>query len=271
MKLKIGDFARIGRVTVQALRHYDNLNLLKPAKVDSLSGYRYYDLDQLPRLHRILALKDLGFSLDQVAQMIQDDLPPSELRGMFKLKKNELQQNVQEQLNRLERLEARLKMIEQEDSPLTYDVIIKKVDSIPVASVREIIPSYWDISPLWEKLARQVKKHKLSPIEPYLAVYHSNEPEIDMEACAPLEQLPAKLPGLQIRELPTVESMASTIHHGSFNGLATAYAELVKWIELNGYLVDGPDREIYLRLPDFGKSGDESAITEIQVPVRKAN
>ena len=98
-----------------------------------------------------------------------------------------------------------------------------------------------------------------------------DEPEIDMEACAPLEQLPAELPGLQIRELPAVENMASTIHHGSFNGLATAYAELVKWIELNGYLVDGPDREIYLRLPDFGKSGDESAITEMQVPVRKAN
>jgi DNA-binding transcriptional MerR regulator len=271
MEYKIGDFSRIGRVTVQALRHYDNLKLLTPAKVDRLNGYRYYNLDQLPRLNRILALKDLGFSLDQVAQMIQDDLPPSEIRGMFKIKKNELQQGVQDQLNRLERLEARMQMIEQEDSQLAYDVIIKKVDSMPVTTVREIVSSYWNVSPLWNKLTGLVKKNNISPIEPYLALCHSNEPEIDMEVCAPLEKLPACLPGLIIRELPAVKSMASTIHHGSYNGLAAAYAELIKWIEFNGYLVEGPDREIYLRMPDFSKPGDESAITELQVPIQKGN
>ena len=86
MKIRIGNFARIGQVTVQALRHYDEMGLLNPVEVDTLTGYRYYTLDQLPRLHRILALKDLGFLLDQVAHLLEDDLSPLELRGMLRLK-----------------------------------------------------------------------------------------------------------------------------------------------------------------------------------------
>ncbi len=89
MKIKIGNFARIGQVTVQTLRHYDDLGLLKPSEVDALSGYRYYTLEQLPRLHRILALKDLGFSLEQIARLLEEDLPPAELRGMLRLKQDE--------------------------------------------------------------------------------------------------------------------------------------------------------------------------------------
>ena len=86
MKLKIGNFARVGQVSVQTLRHYDDLGLLKPMEVDSLSGYRYYVLDQLPRLNRILALKDLGFSLEQVAHMLEDDLSPAVLRDLLRIK-----------------------------------------------------------------------------------------------------------------------------------------------------------------------------------------
>ncbi|HSL29329.1 MAG TPA: MerR family transcriptional regulator [Anaerolineales bacterium] len=270
MKLRIGNFARIGQVTVQTLRHYDDLGLLNPIDVDALSGYRYYSLDQLPRLHRILALKDLGFSLDQVARLLEDDLPFAELRGMLRLKQNELRNQVQEGLDRLERLEARLQLIEQENRPLHYDVIIKRVEPLRVASVRHIIPSYWDEGPLWMKLFGQLQQASVTIVNPCLTLYHSGEPEIDAEACAPIPPDIKPVHGLSCSTLPAIETMACTIHKGSFAGLANAYAALVRWIDTNGYILAGPDRAIYLRLPEDGHSRqDANAITEMQVPVNK--
>jgi len=270
MKLKIGDFARIGQVTVQTLRHYDDLGLLKPSEVDTLSSYRYYTFDQLPRLHRILALKDLGFSLEQVAHLLEDDLPFAELRGMLRLKQNELRSQVQEQLDRLERLEARLNLIEQENQPLNYEVIIKRVEPLHIASVRGIIPSYWDEGPLWMELSSQMQESGVTSTGPWMSLYHAAEPEIDAEACAPIPFDTKQAGGLSIRTLPAVETMASTIHQGPFTGLANAYAALVKWIDAHGYSKAGPDREIYLRLPEEGNSRqDPNAITEMQVPISR--
>ena len=141
MKLKIGDFARIGQVTVQTLRHYDELGLLKPSEVDPPSGYRYYVLNQLPRLHRILALRDLGFSLEQIAHLIDDDLPPTELRGMLRLKQAELRQQVNEGLDWLERLEARLRLIEGEGEETMHSTLVpSSTSNVPES---EASPSSW--------------------------------------------------------------------------------------------------------------------------------
>jgi DNA-binding transcriptional MerR regulator len=270
MKLKIGNFARIGQMTVQTLRHYDELGLLKPSEVDPLSGYRFYVLDQLPRLNRILALKDLGFSLDQIAHLLEDDLPPAELRGMLRLKQSELRQQVNEGLDRLERLEARLSLIEGENQMPDYEVVIKSVESFQIASVRGIIPSYWDEGPLWGELFGQLQQAGVSASGSYLSLYHSNEPEIDVEACAPLPTNTKSIQGLSLRELPAVKHMASTFHQGSYTGLMRAFTALLKWIDANGYQVAGPDRAVYLRLPENGRSRqDPNAITEMQVPISK--
>ncbi len=270
MKIRIGNFARIGQVTVQTLRHYDDMELLKPVEVDALSGYRYYTLDQLPRLHRVLALKDLGFSLEQVARLLEDNLSLLELRGMLRLKQNELRQQVQEQLDRLERLEVRLSMIEQENQLPDYEVIIKRVEPLRVASVRGIIPTYWDEEPLWIELVNQIQRAGVKTCEPSLSIYHAGEPEIDAEVCISISADAGDVGGLSVHILPAVETMASTIHKGPFTGFANAYAGLLKWIDANGYRVNGPDREVYLRLPEAGQfHSDPNAITEMQVPVIK--
>ena len=141
MKLKIGDFARIGQVTVQTLRHYDDLGILKPSQVDPLSGYRYYTLDQLPRLHQILTLKDLGFSLEQIAHLLDENLPPAELHGMLRLKRTELRRQVDEDLDRLERLEARLRLIEGEGEQTMHKTLApSSKNNIPGS---ESSPSSW--------------------------------------------------------------------------------------------------------------------------------
>ncbi len=122
---KIGEFSKLSRVTVKTLRYYDEIGLLKPAEVDRFTSYRYYSVSQLPRLNRILALKDLGLSLDQIGQLLKDDLSPEQIRGMLRLKQAEIRQQVQEEQARLARVEQRLRYIEQEDKMPNYDVVIK--------------------------------------------------------------------------------------------------------------------------------------------------
>ena len=112
--LKIGAFAKKAQVTVKTLRHYDRLGLLKPAWIDRFTGYRYYAQEQMPRLNRIMALKDLGFTLEQSGRILQNELTVDELRGMLRLKCAELEQRIEEDQTRLTRVEARLHQIENE-------------------------------------------------------------------------------------------------------------------------------------------------------------
>ncbi len=127
--LKIGEFAKEVQVTVKTLRHYAKLGLLKPAWRDRFTGYRYYTREQIPRLNRIMALKDLGFSLEQIGQVLQNELALDELRGMLRLKHAELEQHIQEEQARLTRIEARLSQIEHEDDfPLS--LVIKRKEQL---------------------------------------------------------------------------------------------------------------------------------------------
>src|SRR5262245_27655982 len=100
---KIGEFSQMCRVSVRMLRHYDQLGLLKPSRTDSFTNYRYYSADQLPRLNRILALRDLGFSLEQIRNMLDEELPAEQLMGMLKLKRAEIEQQMQVEQLRMAR------------------------------------------------------------------------------------------------------------------------------------------------------------------------
>src|SRR5690349_19664882 len=105
-RFKIGDFSQLGQVSVRTLRLYDQLDLIKPAETDQWTGYRYYTLDQLPRLHRILALKDLGLSLDQIAQLLKNDLPVKQMREMLLQKQTELAQQLTDMQTQMRRVQA---------------------------------------------------------------------------------------------------------------------------------------------------------------------
>ena len=125
--LKIGDFARLSQVPVKTLRYYDDLGLITAAHVDSFTGYRYYSVEQLPRLNRLLALKDLGFSLEQIAKVLNEGVTHEQLRGMLMLKRAEAEDRLNEDRGRMARIEARLRDIQLEenmiDSPLPMSTI----------------------------------------------------------------------------------------------------------------------------------------------------
>src|SRR5262249_28255843 len=131
----IGDFAGLGRVSVRMLRHYDAIGLLRPAHVDPHSGYRYYTAAQLRLLNRGIALKDLGFSLEQVQTLIQEKVDVGELRGMLRLRRAELAAQVERDTARLTLVDARLRMIESEGHMDTGDVVLKHLPALRVAEL----------------------------------------------------------------------------------------------------------------------------------------
>src|SRR5512147_2593801 len=150
--IRIGDFSKLSRVSVKALRYYDEMGLLKPVSVDRFTGYRLYEYSQLSDLNRILALKELGFSLEEIGRLLGDGLSLEQMRGMLKLRETEARQRLREEAERLERIESQLRQIEQEEAMSRYDVVIKNTDEIKIASVRDVVPTPPYQVSLWREL-----------------------------------------------------------------------------------------------------------------------
>jgi DNA-binding transcriptional MerR regulator len=135
--LRIGEVARPGQVSIATLRHYDQFGLLKPAMLDSHTGYRYYSLAQLPCLHRIMTLKDLGFPLPEIARLLDQNLSLEQLQTFFQLKQAHIQEVIALEQARLARVAARLRQIEQEGSMPAYEMLLQKVEPLLVATIRK--------------------------------------------------------------------------------------------------------------------------------------
>lgn len=276
MRLKIGDFAKLGYVSVSALRYYDELGLLKPAHVDRWTGYRFYDLDQLAMLHRILALKDLGLSLEQVRTLLGEELPAEQIRGMLRLKRAELQVQAAEIQDRLARVEARIQQIEMEGKMPEYDVIVKKVEPVKAAVLYDTIPNMDVVNAtfnrLFDEVLAYVDAQSGAMTGPPLDIWYT-EPDQPMEnvrvaVAVPIGNDIGSSDRVRVEELPGAEQMASVVHKGPFATLSQAYGALFKWTDENGYRIAGPNRELYLQ---YERQGDPNEwVTEIQFPVEKA-
>ncbi|MDJ0776164.1 MAG: GyrI-like domain-containing protein [Mastigocoleus sp. MO_167.B18] len=272
--LRISDFAQLSRVSPKALRLYDRMGLLKPIKVDSFTGYRYYSAVQLPRLNRILVFKELGFSLEQIAKLLDENIPAEEIRGMLRIKHLEIQQRLLEDQVRLARVEMRLTEIEQEKKMPNYEVILKPVESQLVAVTVGVIPNYQDCGPIFDRLFDEayshVSRHNLKQFGNGISIYHDTklrDHDIPVEAAVPIYEKIPNNEKVLVYELPGVEDMACTVHQGSFASLGQAYNTLLEWVEKNGYRVIGSTREIYLQ---YERGRDESEyVTEVQIPVEK--
>ena len=164
--IKIGEFSKLVQVPVPTLRYYDQMGLLKPIQVDRLTGYRYYSVSQLPRLNRILALRGLGFSLEQIAEALDEGLTPEQMRGMLRLRHTQISQQLVEMQDQLLEVENRLQQIEREAEISTYDVILKPVVPLLVAEVRAILPKHSDSSSLFGEVYEAIKPYVNEALHP---------------------------------------------------------------------------------------------------------
>jgi effector-binding domain-containing protein len=225
-------------------------------------------VSQLPRLHRILALKDLGFPLERVAGALDEGLNSDALKGMLLLRRVEQEQRVREETERLGRLEALLHLIAQEGQ-MSSDVVLKEIGPQWIVSLRESIPAYRAIGSLFGKLYGS-----LGPLGGQgagVALLHDaefREQDVDAEVGVYLKHEAQVREPLKSYQLPSV-TVASVVHHGAFEHIAEAYGALLRWIETNRYRPAGPTREIFLRVSTPVSREDPSNVTEIQVPVEK--
>lgn len=134
--IRIGEFSRLSQISIKALRHYDNLGLIQPEHIDKFTGYRYYTLQQLPCAHQIMALKEMGLSLEQIGIMLNQDLSIEELRGMLRLKQAEIEQQVREEQQRLAMVEFHLNMINTEDKMSELNIVVKEIPTFKALYLR---------------------------------------------------------------------------------------------------------------------------------------
>jgi len=269
----IGDFAKLGRVSVRMLRHYDAIGLLRPATVDAASSYRFYDADQLHRLNRVIALKDLGFTLEQVRTILDDKVDVVELRGMLRLRQAELEAQLSADTSRLAGVESRLRMIETEGRMTTQDVVVKEVPPVRVAELTGVAASYSSpdispvIQPLYRELMQRLAKAGVAMSGHGVAYYETAEDEsVIVHAGATVAADPHANHGFAIVDLPAVPAAATLIHRGSMDHVDQSFQTLAKWIDENGYRTDGNPREVYI---DYDPDDAENGVTELQIPVAR--
>ena len=268
----IGDFAGLGRVSVRMLRHYDAIGLLRPAAVDPLTGYRFYAVEQLTRLNRVVALKDLGFTLDQVATIVDDEIDVDELRGMLRLRRAELREQIAADTARLARVEARLRVIEKEDV-MSQEVEIKIVPAVRVAELSAPVGGFEPqfitpvLGPLFDQLMGRLAASEVACVGAPIAYYEDagDGEGLIVHAAAPIAE-EAEPTGLQVTELPEI-SAAAIIHSGPMDNVMPTIQTLGGWIAAHGYRSAGYNREVYLA---YGEGMPEPWQTELQEPVTTA-
>ncbi len=275
---RIGEFSRIARVSGRLLRYYDSIGLLNPRRIDPTTGYRYYTVDQLVQLNRILALKDLGLSLEQVARMVGEKISTGEIRGMLMLKKAELERTLSEEAARLRHIESRLQQIDEQGSLRDYDIVVKSAAKQPYLSVRRTYRRFDDAIVMLREVSRAAIARIPDRIRNALIVVAYSdfeEEDLDLEIGFALNREMAKpiaLPGrieLTLNELPAVESLATVVRSGPNYQSHLAFGALGVWMEANGFQIAGPSREVFLELP-FQRPEQEDSVVEIQFPITKA-
>lgn len=273
---QIGEFSTIARVSTAQLRHYDKLGLFQPLHTDPVTGYRYYSAAQLPRLNRILALKDLGLSLEQIARLLDDDISAEEIHGMLTLRKAQIEQTLREELNRVRSIEERLWEIETEGVLSDEDVVLKSIPEQQYLSIREVVPSVADGFKLMYEIQRLLPQRAgRSVLGNFGLIFHSEgfaTQDIDVEMGFLLQQpffdtvtLSADRV-LTVRTVAAVETMATLVRVGIFNDSVGHYGALGTWIERHNYQLAGAGWEVFIQPFEPGK--EDEAVMEIRLPVK---
>lgn len=279
---RIGEFSLIAQVSGRLLRYYDEIGLLSPEYTDPQTGYRYYSAGQLPRLNRILVLKELGLGLDQIARLLDQDTSSEEIRGMLLLRKAQISQAMQDDLAQLQLVEARLDQLDAVDQTPIPDVVVKTIPPQRYLALREVFPDVAAVRRMVVRMTALVPhKMPMSSLGQIAFVIHSRmfDPDaLDFEVGYLLTGSPGntgRVPAavqlseervLTVRDLPAVEAMATLVHAGRITDTHRSYGFLGTWVEQQQWQIVGQGRQILLQLP---QPDQDDAVIELQLPVSK--
>ena len=274
---KIGDFSRLCRITVRTLRYYDEIGLLKPVKVDTFTGYRYYSVNQLPRLNRIAMLKSLGLSLDDIRELLDNDLQTDHIKQLLQVKQSEIKQRLNEDEERLHQVEVWLDKINKGDKmPTDIAIQEKDVPELQVISKRETGTYETTIRKLADELMEQINRPenqgRVTITAPIMMLCHETEykeKDADIEIVVPITGVvKVEDPAIEVKTLPKCRVL-SVVHKGAYNSyydIAYVYAAIYKYAEENSLELISPDRELYLNNRE--EVPEHELLTEFQYPCR---
>lgn len=266
--LSIGAFAQIGQVTHRMLRHWDTAGLLVPAHVDEFSGYRSYDPRQLERLHRIVALRQLGFGLDDISSILDQGVDADRIAALLRIRRAEVEQEHRIAAARLVDVERRLHLIERENHMSQIEIIEKPLPAVRLAAIRTVVADQPEVAgvvgPAFDAIAEIIGGESgalATPIAQYGSIDDGLEVVVGYEYGGPVQD------GFEIIELPAAEAAVCGIHLGSMERIAESWHAIHSETLARDLELAGPCRELYVR----AISEDQSDwVTELQQPVRRA-
>ncbi|MDF2984804.1 MAG: MerR family transcriptional regulator [Eubacterium sp.] len=264
----IGVFSQINKVTAKTLRHYDEMGLLKPEYVDKITGYRYYTSNQLPTMHKILTLKQLGLSLSEIKEVQAN---PMAAEMYLRLKEHEITENIKNEQLKLLQIQNYSNILKG-DIKFMYTPIVKELPEVIVASMRQVVNSYDDFFYLCPNImaGEMERLGCVCAIPEYcFNIYHDGEfkeKNIDVEICEAVTEMKEDTGILKFKKMPGVGTAVCVLHKGPYSTLRDAYIFIFEWIKDNNYeAVDFP-RESYID-GIWNKKNQEDWLTEVQVPV----
>lgn len=274
---QIGEFSKIAQVSGRLLRYYDKRGLLKPQYTDPQSGYRYYTAEQLPHLNRILALKELGLSLEQIKRLLNDNISSEEIRGMLTLRKAQVEQTLLDEMARFRYIESRIEQIDRDGKLENYDIVLKSIPAQRYLSIRKTFPSLYHVqlfgADIHKRLPAQIGKVSLGHM---MVIIHSDvweDENLDMEVGFLVaddvdnRDIVASQLDMTLRKLPPVEYMLTLVRVGRPSLGHGNYSALGDWVNANGFQFTGSGREVFYQFPFV--EHEHEAIAEIQFPVQK--
>ncbi|MBS7527645.1 MerR family transcriptional regulator [Fusibacter paucivorans] len=270
--LKIGDFSKLSRISIRMLRHYDEIGLLKPKHIDAGSGYRYYGEDQLTVTNRISALREMGFGLATIGDILTTYSDPERLIDFLTVKESEVKAEAAVIERRLRRLETTIERLRKDGTVMSYQVTLKTLPERYVASVREVIPTYDQEGMLWQKMMTEAGPLNLQMNNPCysLAIFHDEaykESDVDVEIQLAVVGEYANTANVVFKkEAPIL--MASATFNGSYDSISVVNEAVANWVSDNGYAFDGASFCIYHVSPNESQNPDDW-VTEVCYPVRK--
>lgn len=266
---RIGEFSKLTKTTIRTLRYYDEIGLLKPNMIDKFTGYRFYETDQLIKLHYIQALRQIGLSIEEIKLILSG----SSTKNILEKRKSELlneAQTIQDQLSRIEFILSG----KEEEQFMNYQAIIKELPECIVYSKKMTVKgydSYFKVIPeIGQKITAKYPDLKCAVPEYCFVVYldgEYKEKDINIEFCEAITKMQEDFDDIKFKKIDAITGV-SIMHKGAYSTLREAYIYAFKWIEENGYVACDNPRESYID-GIWNKKSEAEWLTEIQIPIIK--
>lgn len=271
----IGTFARLADVSVRTLRHYEEIGLITPDEVDPDTGYRFYGAHQIPRLHRIVVLKELGLTLGEIRRVLDSALDHRQLSDLLGRRRAELEERIASDQQRLARVEQRIRLINWETT-MALDLTIKHIPATRVAQIRwagsgidwpEITGFGREAGP---RLLRSLEAHEITTAGPLFLHYVEDGDGLVPTIAAPIGDQPLTGDelegGIEVEVLPAIDAVV-TVHHGSPDHafIGPIYSEMAQFADSHGHRPLGCGRDHIVAIEH------DQVVFELQLPLQLAD